>query len=391
MAADAVIVGAGPAGSATGLLLARLGHRVTIVDKARFPRPKPCGEYLNPSAVAVLDRLGVRDVIEPLGVSLSGMWLTGMDASVWSPFDAGRGLLIPRERLDHMLLLEAGAAGAEVIEGFRVETVTTGPAPSVRGRHDGRPVRLDARLIVGADGLRSVVARHRGSWRGAATGHYTLGAHFEGLASDTPRGDLHLGPGWYVGAALYGRGRGNVVAALPQGMYAGARGRIDTLFERVCAALPALRRLTQRARRIGPFVAAGPLTYVRRPAVDDGLLLVGDAASAINPMTGEGIALALRGAELAACAADHALRSGRTDRRSLAPYERARIEAFHSVWRMSRLLQWIVRRPRIAAPLFARLAGNPSLAARLLGVASGVRPAGDVLSPAYLIRLLCST
>jgi flavin-dependent dehydrogenase len=146
----------------------------------------------------------------------------------------------------------------------------------------------------------------------------------------------------------------------------------------------------RRARRTGPFVSVGPLAYLRRPAIDDGLLLVGDAAGTINPMTGQGIAMALQGAELAASAADRALRRGQTDRRALAPYERARDRAFGGLWRMNRLLQWILCRPRIAAPLFTRLAGDPALASRLLAAASGLRPAQEVLAPGFLIRLLAA-
>jgi flavin-dependent dehydrogenase len=384
VAPDVVIVGGGPAGSATALLLARRGYRVTLVDKARFPRPKPCGEYLNPSAVAALGRLGVRPAVEPLGATLSGMWLTGFGRSVWVPFAAGHGLLVPRERLDHALLCEAARAGAEVLEEFHVEAAPGGA--SIRGRRDGRTVRLDARLVIGADGLRSIVARRRAVRQPPTAGHYTVGAHFEGLAEDTPRGDLHLGPGWYVGAALYGQGAGNVVAALPRAMY-GHRS-VERAFDDACAALPALRTLMRRARRTGPFVSVGPLAYLRRPAIDDGLLLVGDAAGTINPMTGQGIAMALQGAELAASAADRALRRGQTDRRALAPYERARDRAFGGLWRMNRLLEWILCRPRIVAPLFARLAGDPALARRLLAAASGLRPAQEVLAPGFLTRLL---
>ena len=129
--ADVVVVGAGPAGSATALLLTRRGHHVVIVDRARFPRPKPCGEYLNPGAVEVLDRLGLGTVVGATGPTLSGMFIAGADGTaVWAAFPSGRGKLVARDRLDHALLKEAARAGAEIIEECRVETVTPGPTPA---------------------------------------------------------------------------------------------------------------------------------------------------------------------------------------------------------------------------------------------------------------------
>lgn len=369
-----IVVGAGPAGSATALLLARRGVRVTIVDRARFPRPKPCGEYLNPGAVDALDRLGVSTAINASGTSLSGMFIAGIDGvAVWAPFPAGRALLVPRERLDHLLLAEAARCGAEVVEECRVDGVTPGAAPVVAGRHRGRTVRLAARLIVGADGLRSIVARRSGRLAPDTDGHYTVGAHFEDLQAAGPRGDLHLGPAWYAGAALYGNGEGNIVVAVPRAAFQRAGGDAGATFAAACASLPALRRVVRGARRVTPFVSVGPLGYTRQRAADDGVLLVGDAAGTINPMTGEGIALALRGAELAAGAVDAALRREDTSRRALAAYERARAAAFRGTWMASRLLQWIVRRPRLAAYLLRRLGRDPALASRLLGVVSDLR------------------
>ncbi len=387
--ADIVVVGAGPAGSVTALLLARRGYRVIMVDRARFPRPKPCGEYLNPQAVAALDRLDLGPVVAATGTSISGMLIAGSDgAAVWAPFPAGRGLLVPRVRLDHVLLRQAAAAGATVIEEFRVDEVSPGGMPTVTGRHGGRTVRLAARLVIGADGLRSVAARRAGPPAVVAGGHYTIGAHFEGLDAEGPRGDLHLGSGWYAGAALYGNGVGNIVVAAPRSWFRRLDGHVEAIFAEACEALPLLRRIVRDAQRVTPFVSVGPLGYTRRQAVDDGLLLVGDAAGTINPMTGEGIALALRGAELAAAAADQALRGGGTSRDAMASYERARTRAFHATWKTSRLLQWIVRRPALAAYLARRLADDPRLATRLLGVVSELQPAGDLLRPDFLARLL---
>jgi len=388
MDADVIVVGAGPAGSATALLLARRGHHVLIVDRARFPRPKPCGEYLNPGAVDVLRRLGVADAAGRAGVSISGMFIAGPGGeTVWAPFPTGHGLLVPRERLDHLLMQAAVRAGADVIEECRVDAVTPGSPVVVAARRALESVRLRARLVVGADGIRSVVARREGPLA-PARGHYTMGARFEDLAVDTPRGDLHLGWGWYAGAAVYGHGGGNVVVAVPRAALQRSGGDGAAVFHQACASLPELSAMLVGARRVTPFVSVGPLGYTRRPSVDDGVVLVGDAAGTINPMTGEGIALALRGAELAATTVDRALRTGDASRRALAGYEHARRAAFGGVWTVSRALQWIVRRPQVAARLFRGLARDPALASHLLGVVGDVRPVRDILNAGYIFRLM---
>jgi flavin-dependent dehydrogenase len=118
------------------------------------------------------------------------------------------------------------------------------------------------------------------------------------------------------------------------------------------------------------------------------VLLVGDAAGTVDPMTGEGIAMALRGAELAAAAVDRALRAGDTSRRALGAYDEARARAFRDAWTVSRTLQWIVRRPWLAGPLVRGMLRDPVAAGRLLGVVSQVRPMRDVVSPTLLARVL---
>ena len=389
MTTDVIVVGAGPAGSASALLLARRGYHVTLLDRARFPRPKPCGEYLNPGAVAALDSLGVGQLVATQGLGLSGVRVLDLDGhAIRAPFATGRALLVCRTTLDHVLLGEAARAGAQVIEGFRADAVIPGAVPSVTGWHNGRILRLEAKLVIGADGLRSVTARHAGGLAPARNGHYSVGARFEISGPAAPGLTLHLGHAWFVGSAFYGDGTGNVVASFPRDAFRRAHVRIPELFNRACAQLPALRDIMRRAKPITSFTTVGPLGYTRRPVVNDGLLLVGDAAGTVSPMTGEGIALALRGAIIAAQTADKVLQNGPASRHALRSYEHERTAAFRDTWRVSRILQWIVRQPRLAAYLVGNLADEPNLASILLEVVAGSRRARDVLSPSFVTRIV---
>src|SRR5438309_353441 len=157
--AEVVVVGAGPAGSAAALLLARRGRDVLLVDQARFPRDKPCGEYLNPAAVGVLRRLGLEEALQAAGArAVSGVLLTspaGRMVRVSYPAAGGAlpwGLSVPRMALDAALLRAAQAAGVRVREGFRVDDLLRSGerVGGVVGRGENGAATLRARLVVAA-------------------------------------------------------------------------------------------------------------------------------------------------------------------------------------------------------------------------------------------------
>ncbi len=384
--ADVIIVGAGPAGSAAAVLLARYRYRVILVDKARFPRDKPCGDYCNPGAAEMLSRLGcLGDVLSAGASEIAGMSVYAQDGSgVEAVFPTGTGLLIPRRRLDAVLLACASRAGAEIVEGVAVETVRIrADGVEVRSASD-RPLR--ARVLIAADGMRSTIARGLGRLTVPMHGRYTVGAYFSGLPHTAPRGELHLGPGYYCGVAHFGGGVANVCMALPKRLW--RRAGPGETFTAGLAALPVLADAMAGARRESAFRCTGPVGFAAREPVADRTLLVGDAAGQIEPMTGQGIFLALRSAELAAGVAAEALDAGDLSSRHLSRYAHRRRRETAGGLTISRCLQHLALHPRLTPVLVRRLAARHSLAADLLGTTGDVLPAARVLSPAYLARLL---
>jgi len=384
--ADVIVVGAGPAGSTAAALLAARGCRVLLIDKAGFPRPKPCGDYCNPGAVAMLGALGfLPGVLTAGAAAIPGMSVIAQDGSRFEArFPHGYGLLIPRLRLDAELLACAARAGAVIHERTPLETVRIHDDGVEASIVSGRTLR--SRLAIAADGMRSTVARRLGRLTLPREGRYTVGAYFTGLPHTDPGGELHLGTGSYGGVAHFGGGVANVCLALPRRLWPGRDAQ--EIFAEGVRSLPVLADTMASARRESPFRCTGPVGIAARDPVADRILLIGDAAGQIEPMTGQGIFLALQSARLAAETVLAALESNDLSRRRLRRYaERRRAIISHRLT-VSRRLQQLAFHPHLTPRLVRRLRARPELAAVLLGATGDVLPPGRILSPAYLARVL---
>lgn len=317
---DVVIAGAGPAGTVAATVLARAGARVLLVDRATFPRDKLCGDTINPGALAILRRLGLDARVERDGLRLDGMLVTGeRGVQVEGRYGRGRyGRAIRRRELDLSLLAAAVEAGAQFEEGVRVCAALVDEHArglGVRGvevsRPDGRRVRVPARVTIAADGRRSTLAFGLGLARHPRwPRRWAIGAYFEGVEELGARGEMHVRRGHYLGVAPLPGGIANacLVTADRRGLDDPARRVLEAI-----AADDLLRARFAGARLVAPVVSLGPLAVDARAAGVPGLLLAGDAAGFIDPMTGDGLRFALRGGELAAHAALEALAHGRGD------------------------------------------------------------------------------
>jgi menaquinone-9 beta-reductase len=384
---DVVVVGGGPAGAACAARLAADGWRVLMLERAAFPRRKPCGECLNPAAVDGLRRLGTLDAVEALPhARLRGWRITAPDGRAFDgafPADA-YGIAVPRDALDDVLLRHAVLAGAEVRTGWRVVDLVFADGRVVgvvAEAPDGTRTPLPARLVVGADGLRSVVVRRlRLLRRTPRLRKLALTAHLRGVPPAEGRGELRVGEDGCVGVADVGAGMANVTVVLHGAAASRARGGAEACFD------AAVARHLPGAARTDDVLATGPFDWPVRRAVADGALLVGDAAGYYDPFTGQGMFRALRGAEFAAACAHDALCAGDLSARMLAPYERARRGAFAPGERLQHAIEAVTSRPRLLGAAAGFLARRPAAADALVAAAGDLRPVRTLLHPALLKR-----
>lgn len=392
--ADVLVAGGGPAGSATAAMLAQRGHDVLLLERARFPREKPCAEYLSPGVVDVLGRLGaLDDLLAAQPARPRGMRVGSERASFLVSYGAaddlrGRaGLGIQRPLFDQVLLDHARASGARVQEGLRVReaTVESGRVVGLCVGARSEKSELNARFVVAADGLHSAVSRSLGldlpvRW----PRRLGLVARYDGVSAIDRFGEMHVGRDLYCGLAPVGGGLVNVGLVGALGVKR-AGEPIERYFERRLAELPGVGEALKGARRITPIRGVGPLARRVRRIAGPGYLLVGDAAGFLDPFTGEGIYRALRGAELAADAVEQALRHPDAIPDS---YERDRRAAFAEKERVCLLIQFFLSSPRLFEYVVRRLSDRPQVAGPLAGVLGDYQPASPALRLRFLWALL---
>jgi flavin-dependent dehydrogenase len=346
--ADAVVVGAGPTGCALSLDLRRRGWRVLLLDKAAFPRDKPCGEGMMPSGVRRLAELGVDLSSFP---SLEGIRYRLPDgSSAGGRFRAGPGRGVRRERLDAMLAeLAQARTGVEV----------TGVSPAAGGVEVATASGgLRCRALVGCDGLRSPVRAMLGWDRapGANRRHAVVGH----LAAERQR-QAEIVVTVLQGREVYSAPSGPdemLVALLgpPGSLRAPGRSVEETYREAVEQAHPELAGAPLSARLWG----AGPFRTSPQTVARGRVFLAGDAAGFIDPLTGDAMAAGLAGAA------------------ALAQFLTADLAHAAPRYRRWYAGQW--RRRRLVTGLALTLTGSQGLAARAL--------AGVSRRPAALDRLL---
>ena len=396
---DVIVVGAGPAGAATAILLAERGLDVLVLDRAAFPRPKLCGEYLSPEAARLLDRLGVLKALDVAGaVPLAGMRITAPDGTVvvgrYRPVDGWRpyrehALAIPREMLDATLADRLRALPVDFRERMRVTDVLVeeGHVIGIEAADaEGASHRFHAPIVIAADGRASVVAHRLGLHHAHPLQRMALVTYVSGLGDVSDLGEIFVDPPDYAILNPVAPGRVNMSIVVPLAHAVPFSDRLDAFFAARVKQLPYLARRVAGAAVVARVRALGPLAYrVDTPRVG-GVLLVGDAAGFYDPFTGEGVFTGLRSAELAVETATTALRSGDYSVSALAAYTRSRRAVFAGKQRLTHTLQLVIRHRHLANLAARMLARRPALLDLVLGVIGDFVPPGALLSPRALSR-----
>lgn len=391
---DVLVVGGGPAGSVTALLLARAGVDVTLIDRARFPRPKPCGEFVNPGAIRLLEQWGLAGVVAgPLGNAISGWDLRTDGAPVacgeYGP--VGRGVGIARADFDTSLVEAARAAGVRVREGVVARSINPATVETEIRELGGPTTRLRPRLLVGADGLNSMVGRALGRLkRPPRKSKLSLSAHLRGAGPDRSRGHMFVVDDVTVGlAATAGEDRwnatvvvdpthdGTAVSRDAQGFLMDRIGRVDLPWDHG----PTLV--------VGPW-ASGPFDRPMRRAAGERFVLVGDAAGYYDPLTGQGIYRALRSAELVVPLILDALETPHRSKAALRDYERLLIRDRRPGRAVQHAVDRVMASSRTRRWVLSRLARQPASVGALLRVTGDLDPVGSLVRPRVWLPIIGS-
>jgi 2-polyprenyl-6-methoxyphenol hydroxylase-like FAD-dependent oxidoreductase len=293
---DVTVIGAGPAGSAVAYLLARQGWDVTLVEQHRFPRDKVCGECLSGMGIDVLRRMGLGEWVRCHGAAILRRTCLHAERGQSAEVELPRPMWgLSRQVLDELLLQASAEAGVRIHQPARAESLLPGPPVTlaVRDLLTNAVEVTTPGLVIVADGKAALSPRPP-----PPTADFGVKTHF--VHVDGPRDAIELfgTSGTYGGLAPIEQRRWNAAFSVPAPLLRQHAGNLEQLFERLVAANVTLRERMRRAERVSPWLASPLPRYAVTRDWPDGVLAVGNAAAALEPIGGEGMGLALRSAEL---------------------------------------------------------------------------------------------
>lgn len=388
---DVAILGAGIAGSAMACQLSSLGWSTVLLDKARFPRHKTCGEFLSPESAGMLSSLG-------LDGSLAGCGAASMNkVEIHTPGGAlefampAPAIGISRYVLDqrlHQLANERGVlwrSPASVEAVTEVESIKPEMGFNIDYVQQGESKRLQARTVIGAWGRNpkaglvhgstaaSTAEANRQPKTGSAEGHsgdqepwMGIKVHYLGLEPGQAV-ELYFFPGGgYLGLAPIEGGRVNAAALLPRSAFREAGGSVQGVLDRAASLHPRLRERLRAGEPIaGTQAAVSPVNISRSPVPWRQFALIGDAAMVIPPLCGDGMAMALRSVQLTAPLADRFLRGELSLAEWRQQYSAALSRELASPLFWGRLMQAALGSRYLAPPLLRLGERVPHLAQRM--------------------------
>lgn len=357
---DAIIVGARCAGSPLAMLLARKGHKVLVVDRAKFPSDTLSTHFMTPDGVARLGNWGLLDRVlatgaPPLHGTLRNMQGMAMPADPNDPLT-----LAPRRTvLDNILVQAAREAGAEVREGALVEEVIIegGVVRGIKGRVGDVPFEERATIVVGADGRESFVARQVSAptyneVEGTTAGYY---AYFSGFEAGS-MAELYMGGGRAMFVFPTNDQETCLGVEYAVARFPDIKGDIEGNMRDSLSTNPSLGSRLSRATRTSKIMGLTPHKSFYRKPFGPGWALVGDAGYYRDPLLGQGINDAFRDADELAVALDSVLSGGADFESALGAYEKQRNDATAGVYQITAML---AKDLDPTPEIMAMLAGGP--------------------------------
>jgi len=393
---DAIVVGARCAGSPTAMLLARKGYRVLVVDSAKFPSDTISTHLLHPPTVAALERWGLLDELKATGCPPIARYLFDFGPPVvisGAPkTDTGQVAYCPRRTiLDKLLVDAASQAGAEVREGFAVDQIIWegDRVTGIRGYSNGKTVTESARVVIGADGRHSMVAKavspdQYNEKPAVQVSYYT---YFSNLPTDTFETYVRPFRGWAVVPTH--DDLTVVIVARPIADFEENRKNIEDNYFQTFELVPSFAERIQSAKREAHFVGTSVAGYFRKP-FGPGWALVGDAGYNKDFIPAMGILDAFRDAELCSTAVDEAFSGRQTFEQSFGAYQRTRDEQVLPMYEFTYHIAPLDPPPLDFQQLLAATAGNRRAMDGFIQMMAGMLSPAEFLSDQNVQRIFAA-
>lgn len=402
--ADVLVAGAGPAGASLSIYLRRLGHSVILLDAQTFPRNKTCGDFVGPVALNELEELGLHNAfpsanrIYGAAIFLNGQKL--IEQNLTTKYGLPEyGKVIPRISLDEKIILKASESGVYTIQNCRLLNYTIYPSHiEVVCQHHGIEKRLTAKVLVGADGSNSTVARiMHGKKHPNESRTFAIRAYYDNTKGPADRADLFFSdqgfPGycWFFPAS---DNRANIGIGMLSETLPPNEKQLRRMLENLQQSDESLHSRMGEAELSGRIEGWPLSTYDPEiPCTADRIVLIGDAGGFINALNGEGIQYALLTGKWASVTIDNALQNKDLTNDALQSFsDRIDKEIGYDLSLSRAIIQFI--RNRNLNPLWIdllqviiqRASVDRTYAETAGGVLAGIVPASEVISPGFLAK-----
>lgn len=391
---DVAVIGAGPGGSATAHYLAQRGLKVMLLDKAKFPRDKTCGDGLTPRAVGVLQDMGLIDELKPAGHIIKRFEVFAPNGkSTRDVITVHDGLpdyamVVPRFKLDERIRNRAVQSGADFRQAQIVDVQRVNGHVELKVDRAGNAETERARIAVIATGANTRLLMQAGILKQPPRVMVASRAYFENVAGLSDIWTLRFddvpmpGYGWVFPA-------GNGLANIGVGYFKEGRDASAAQPFKQFIASKAVREMLAQAKQVGP-VKGYPLRddFLTSPTFGDGVLLVGEAAGLVNPLTGEGIDYALESGRIAAQRIAGMFDAGDFSVSQFDAYDASLREHFQSLFEFCIKVRELCLKPFVLNTLVSVANRRTDLRQRLVSVVLGGAPVHGKLTFGRVMKAL---